>query len=871
MLRQYWDNKAMYPDSILFFRMGDFYEMFFEDAEIASRILEITLTSRDKNKAEKIPMCGVPVHAAENYLTRLVQAGRKVAICEQVEDPKKAKGLVKREVVRVVTPGLITTEGSIEGKTNNFLVAVAPAGSQVPWGLSYVDLSTGEFKVTELVSEHETFSEIFRLEPAEILLPDSFREADLPDRLKQTALHAFFSFRPEIWFDRSRAASGLMEYFKILSLDGFGLSGFSSGLGAAGALLAYITETQKGETSHISRLTPYNLSRHLIIDEATKRNLELVGNSIDYGRTGTLLEILDITVTSMGGRLMRNWILRPLQDLSEIEGRLDALETIKNSPSARAALRKRLRRVYDLERLTARTVMGTASGKDLLGLKDSLIRIPAIKEHLSALCPDSTLLTGLYGSLDPLEDIVELIDLSIREDCPAVLREGRLIKEGFNSDLDELIHLQRDGRSFLAGIESREREKTGIAKLKIGYNRVFGYYIEVSRGQLDKIPEDYIRKQTLVGAERFITPELKEIESRILTAQEDRLNLEYELFQKVRKKTASAAVRIQKTASALAVLDCLAALAETAEKYNYARPSLNKGDSVSINLGRHPVVEHTLHESFVPNDIELNHDDSKLIIITGPNMAGKSTVLRQTALIVLMAHMGSFVPAEKAEIGMVDRIFTRVGATDYLARGQSTFMVEMSETANILHNATGRSLLILDEIGRGTSTYDGLSIAWAVAEHLLYKDEKGIKTLFATHYHELTELSNEHPGVRNMHIAVKEWEDQIIFLRRLVQGATNRSYGIQVAALAGVPSQVINKAKEVLARIERTHSAEIQMETDSGLSRNKTGRVEQMTLPLLPDSESEIRDRLLTLDVNNMTPIEALNILAELKKSVDER
>ena len=869
MLQQYQGIKSQYPDAILFFRMGDFYEMFFEDAEIASGILEITLTSRNRHKGKKIPMCGVPVHASESYLTRLVQSGQRVAICEQVEDPKESKGLVRREVVRVLTPGLITTEGSTGAKTNNFIISLNPGSAKTPWGLSCLDISTGEFRVTELFREEDAFSELFRLEPVEVLLPECRQEGRLAARVKQVIPETFMSFRPDVWWQHDRAVSDLKDHLGTLTLDGFGLADINSGIGAAGALLSYAVETQKGEASHINRLTPYYLRDHLIVDEATKRNLELLSNSLDHGRRGSLLEVLDLTVTPMGGRLLKKWILYPLRDLSVIDGRLSAIDVLKENPSVREDLRKGLRRVYDMERLVARTVLGTANGRDLLALRQSISSIPGIKSLLESLlqtpCPEKGDLAEIQKSLDPLQDVGDVINSSIRDDCPVHLREGGLIKEGFSPDLDELIDIQRGGRSFIAGMEAEERERTGIPSLKVGFNKVFGYYIEVSKKHISKAPDDYIRKQTLVGAERYVTPELKEIESKILTAQERRLTLEYELFQGIRLQVAEAGTRIQETAAATARLDCLSSLAEAAERYHYVKPVLDHEQKICIRQGRHPVVEYALEEGFVPNDIELDHTNSQLLIITGPNMAGKSTVLRQTALIVLMAQIGSFVPANEAHLGIVDRIFTRVGATDYLTRGQSTFMVEMSETANILNNATSQSLVILDEIGRGTSTYDGLAIALAVAEHLLDKDGKGVKTLFATHYHEMTDLAKKHHKVRNMHIAVKEWEKKIIFLRQLMDGATNRSYGIQVAALAGVPEPVINRADELLKKVEKSKGI-----TFDGVQKARTKqRMAQMTLPLAVDHEAVLKKKILSADINGMTPLEALNYLAELKSMAE--
>ncbi len=867
MLQQYRDIKSRYPDAILFFHIGDFYEMFLDDAEIASRVLEITLTSRNRHEKERIPMCGVPVHAAENYLTRLVRSGYRVAICEQTEDPRKARGLVRREVVRVVTPGLITTEGSIGAKANNFLVSIKPGVNRGPWGLSYLDISTGEFRVTELPGVKEVLAELFRLEPAEVLLPEGLKKSPLVSQIRQAIPEAFLSFRPDLWWQNDRSSLDIKRHLKTLSLDGFGLREFSSGIGAAGALLSYTIETQKEETSHINCLRPYHLNDYLIIDEATKRNLELLTNSLDHGRHGTLLEVLDLTVTPMGGRLLKKWILYPLKDISKIQNRLSAVEALKDKASVRKRLIGELRKVHDLERLLARTILGTANGRDLLALKGSIIHIPEIKEILEGIIADIQkealdirLLREICSALDPLQDIAEIIESSMRDDCPIHLREGRLIKEGFRPELDELIHIQRDGRSFIAGIEARERERTKIPSLKVGFNRVFGYYIEVSKARASEVPKDYIRKQTLVSTERYITPELKEIESKILTAQETRQTLEYEIFQDIRHQVAAAGPRIQGTAAAIARLDCLSSLAEAADLYRYVRPELDQGQEISIRQGRHPVLEYAIKEAFIPNDIDLNQQDSQLIIITGPNMAGKSTVLRQTALIVLMAQMGSFVPAEAARIGIVDQIFTRVGATDYLTHGQSTFMVEMSETANILHNAGSRSLVILDEIGRGTSTYDGLAIAWAVAEHLL---KTGIKTLFATHYHELTELTKRHRKVHNMHMAIKEWEGQIVFLRRLIDGAASRSYGIQVAALAGIPEPVIKRAKEVLKEIEK--KASINKRAKSIDRVRPKGYLTQMSLPLIIDQGAEIRERLYSIDINNITPIEALNYLSELK------
>lgn len=880
MLKQYLEIKERHPDSILFYRMGDFYEMFFEDAVEASRILEITLTSRDRKQENNIPMCGVPYHAAEGYLARLVNAGKSVAVCEQVEDPSKAQGIVRRDVVRVVTPGLLSTEGSFSAKSNNFILSLHPSSARGSvWGLAILDISTGEFKVTEVDGENDALAELFRLTPSELLLPENMVDSGIRNRALQALPALFFSFRPAQWFDYKRSSSILQEHFKTLSLEGFGVSDMKSAVSAAGALLSYAVETQKGQVSHISSVTPYNLHDFLVIDEATRRNLELVTNTVDYSSKGTLLDTLDFTVTAMGGRLLRQWLLYPLTSVERINGRLQAVELFLENRSVRKDIRKVLDDLYDMERLVGRVVLGTANARDLLALKKSIQALPGLAAGLGSFSDElakqdffSTRELLDPAGLDLLEDVGELIERSIREDCPIHLREGRLIKEGFDPALDELIHIQRDGRSFIAGVENREREKTGISSLKVGYNKVFGYYIEVSKTHHSKVPEDYIRKQTLVSAERYITPELKEIENKILSAQERRLALEYEFFQKVRSQVAEAGSWIQSSAAFAARVDCLAALAEAAERYGYCKPVVDRGTSIKFDQARHPVVERAVSGSFVPNDIRINHEDSVMILITGPNMAGKSTVLRQTALVVLMAQMGSFVPASRAETGTCDRIFSRVGATDYLSRGQSTFMVEMSETAAILHNATRRSLVILDEIGRGTSTYDGLSIAWAVAEYLIKKDGCGIRTLFATHYHELTDIEKRFECVKNMHMSVKEMDGNIAFLRVLGEGAANKSYGIHVAALAGVPATVIKHAFKLLEEIETAHEKVRPSvgDADSDLSEGRGSDMSQKTLPLVVDRGARLRKQISEADIENMTPVQALNMLADLKRQMLE-
>ncbi len=852
MLQQYLEIKAQYPDAILFYRMGDFYEMFFEDAEVASRILEITLTSRDKGKENRVPMCGVPVHSAEGYLSKLVEAGHRVAICEQVEDPKEAKGLVKREVVKVVTPGLmVASTGEKGAERANFIAAVAPGRR---FGLARLDLSTGDFSATEAADLRELSSELARIEPSELLLPEG--QEELLHEISGAMEPPFTTFRPASWFRDERAREVLTSHFKVATLDGFGLASVEAGVAAAGALLAYVEETQKADLSHIDHLKPYILADHMVIDDSTKRNLELVSNLYDFTRKGSLLHCLDHTRTAMGSRLLRHWLLYPLKERKAIEERLQAVESLMDDELIQE-LRSLLHGVYDIQRLLSRLVMGAANGRDLLALRNSLEPVAAIKARISAVATDSSLLQQIDSMLDPLEDVTSLIHEAIREDCPVAIREGGIIKEGYHRELCELARLQRSSREILAELEAKEREATGIPTLKVGYNRVFGYYIEVTKSHLAKVPGHYIRKQTLTNSERYITEELKELEERILHAQERRIELEYRLFLEVREEVVARRERIKATAQGLATLDVLVSLAHVALEKGYVRPEITDDDRLIIQQGRHPVVEQQLPPGeFVPNDIRLD-GSTRMIIITGPNMAGKSTILRQTALICLMAQMGSFVPADRATVGVVDRIFTRVGATDYLVRGQSTFMVEMSETAEILRNATTRSLVILDEIGRGTSTFDGLSIAWAVAEALVQKGGDGVKTLFATHYHELTDLARRFPQVENRHIGVREEGGKVVFLHQLLPGPTGKSYGIEVAALAGVPVPVIERAKELLAEIEAKDRLAGPVEGRA--------KIRQQVLPLVVEKGGEIRRYIEAISIDETTPLEALNHLAKLK------
>lgn len=880
MLRQYLEIKEQYPDSILFYRLGDFYEMFFEDAVTASRVLGITLTSRNHKDAEnKVPLCGVPYHAAPGYLARLVKAGFRVAVCEQVEDPKEAKGVVRREVVRVVSPGVVTEDQVLDDRVNCFIAGIIKKGN---WGLSFLDISTGEFLVAEFVDEDNLIDELSRMAPAELLVSDE-------DDPALTAVLARFDSlcltrKEPSWFYQEDAREFLLDHFQTANLAGYGCDHLKAGVQAAGVLLRYVQETQKTDLGHIERLVAIEQDGVLVMDEASRRNLELSRTIVGGEREGSLLAVLDKTVTPMGARLLQRNLLFPLRDCREINRRLDTLsflagsdngldagllvidqgESRRGADSIRQSMRKALDGVYDLERLNSRVVLASANGRDLLALKQSLACLPGLQE-LAAACPG--LLCDDSADLDLLADIHDLLAASIREDVPVGLREGKLIKPGINEELDRLVSILTDGRRHILDLEAKERERTGIAKLKIGFNKVFGYYLEVSRIHSAKVPENYIRKQTLVNAERFITPELKDFEQQVLGAEEKRLDLEYQLFIDIRQQVAAASSRILQAASFIARVDFFAGLAEVACVYNYVRPEVNEREVISIKEGRHPVIERSLPPGkFVPNDIHLDQSEQEILIVTGPNMAGKSTVLRQTALITLMAQMGSFVPAASARIGIVDRIFTRVGAMDDLRRGQSTFMVEMNETANILNNATDKSLVILDEIGRGTSTFDGLAIAWAVTEDLLSNNDKGVKTIFATHYHELTELSTLHDRVSNFNIAVREWDDSIIFLYKLLPGGANRSYGIEVAALAGVPKRVVERAGELLHNIEQ---GEYGQNGQPRIAPRADGnKAEVARLPFADQADDPLRKRLQELKLDSLTPLEAMTILYELRDKV---
>ncbi len=875
MLQQYLEIKEQHNDTILFYRMGDFYEMFFEDAEIASKILGITLTSRNnKSDAPKVPMCGIPFHAAQTYLAKLVKAGRRVAICEQVENPAEAKGIVKREVVRIISPGVVTEDGLLDDKSNNYVCALARKehAGQVLHGISFLDASTGDFLAGEFTQEEKNnesiIDQLTRLTPSEILIcsNDVNVHARLLKDITILLPEVCITERPDSRYQLATILEQLQDHFGVTTLDGFGCGGFTQGLIAAGVLLDYIIETQKTNVSHIAKLQPLNLDTILQIDDSSRRNLELTQTIIGGKREGSLLSVLDHTCTPMGARMLKQNLLSPLQDEKRINNRLSAVSFLFNNSGPRQQLRQLLDSVYDIERLTSRMILGLGNGRDMLALKQSIKQLPEIRAIIQPVRIEK--LQNIAEDLEPLADIHQLLEDSINTEAPVTLRDGNLIREGYNNELDELISIQRDGKQTILKLENQERESSGIAKLKVGFNRVFGYYFEVSKLHADKLPDHYIRKQTLVNAERFITPELKEFEGKVLGAQEKRLELEYKLFIDIRDHLAAQSARLLKTAKLLAQLDVHCSMAEVAHRFNYQKPHIVSDNTLTITEGRHPVIERSLPSGkFVPNDVHLDQTGQQVLIITGPNMAGKSTVLRQTALIVLMAQMGSFVPATKAEISIVDKIFTRVGAMDDLRRGQSTFMVEMSETANILNNATPNSLVILDEIGRGTSTYDGLSIAWAVAEDLVHKNDIGVKTMFATHYHELTDLAQTMDRVKNFSIAVKEWNDTIIFLHKLVEGGANRSYGIQVAALAGVPDHVVERAEEILNNIERgefdqTGQPAIAKSTGK-TKRKKRSHPDQLSLFAPPTDR--LREFLDTIDVDDLSPRSALDILYQLK------
>ncbi|MBU0534481.1 MAG: DNA mismatch repair protein MutS [Candidatus Omnitrophica bacterium] len=862
MIQQYLTLKSKYPSAILFFRLGDFYETFFEDAKIASKTLQIVLTARDGGNKKKVPMAGIPHHAVEGYLAKLIRAGHKVAICEQMEDPRKAKGLVKREVVRVITPGTIVESSLLEDKGNNYILSFRPDKDKV--GFSFLDCSTGEFKVSE-VSLDEFIIEVSRLSPSECLLPESIAkdndwQNNLNHKIRTFTPYPDYNFSPDV------ATQTLKEHFNVYSLDGLGLRGFNLGIASAGALLDYVKEMEKTKLEHITNIELYSPSDFMLLDEDTQRNLELLRTFAGEERKDTLYSILDSTLTPMGGRLLKRWMLNPLLDVRTINKRLESVKTFTKNTPLLEELRQNLKEVYDLERIISRLDTNVAKGKDLIALKQSLNKIPQIKQVLKE-CKLPPLLKELASNLDDVKEIRELIEKAIVDNPPYILTEGDVIKEGYDSELDKLKIASREGKTWIAGLQTKERERTGIKSLKVGFNKIFGYYIEITSSNISQAPSDYIRKQTLVNCERFITEELKDKESLIIGAEEKMRELEYEIFLQVRLLILKELSRIKNTASNIANLDVLSSLGDIALKNDYCCPEITETGKIQIKDGRHPVLEKVMpNNPFIPNNTLLDGKDHQLIIITGPNMAGKSTYIRQIALIVLMAQMGSFIPAKEASISVVDRLFTRVGATDDLARGRSTFMVEMNETAQILRNATPKSLIILDEVGRGTSTYDGVSIAWAVAEYIHNNPKIACKTLFATHYHELTGLVDFLKKAQNYNIGVKESGGKITFIRKILPGAQDKSYGIHVAALAGMPDEVINRANDILKSLER----EKFISSKKGSTRTPKIKIDQLTFFSPKETSHPIIEEIRNLKVEELTPLEALNKLSELKKKAKE-
>ncbi|MEK6647350.1 MAG: DNA mismatch repair protein MutS [Candidatus Firestonebacteria bacterium] len=876
MMRQYQELKKQYPEAILFFRLGDFYEVFFDDAKTVSKLLEITLTSREAGKGKRAPMAGVPHYTVNTYIGKLIKYGYKVAICDQMEDPKFAKGIVKREIVKIVTPGTVLESNLLDGKTNNYLVVLNFLKNIV--GVAAVDLSTGEFQVTEIPGDygniikdkhtqsfptsghHERVvltnklaDELVRFKPAECIVPASINKEQILKWLPNVSIVS----REDWCFAEDTGREILLEQFKIKSLVGFGCENLHLAVGAAGVALNYLKETQKTDLSHITKIVTYTTLEFMSLDFSTQKNLELIQRTDGQSR-GTLFDILDLTLTPMGARMLRSWMLQPLLNVNEIKKRQDAVEELYNEFALRMGIRDLLSKIYDIERLAGKIGCKSANAKDLIALSSSLKIIPVIKEKLKDV--QSWVLKEISVNLDPVTEIVELVDKGITEEPPFTIKEGGVIKNGYSEELDKLRQISKGGKDWITALEDKEKKRTGIGSLKVRFNSVFGYYIEITKSNLSLVPADYIRKQTVVNAERFITPELKEYESVILGADEKINNMEYEIFCEIRDKVAGFANRIQDNAKLVAILDACSSLAEVALKYNYIKPKVNESDTIVVKNGRHPVIERLSSESFVPNDVYLDSDTNQILIITGPNMAGKSTYLRQVALIVLMAQMGSFIPADSAEIGIVDRIFTRVGAADNLIAGQSTFMVEMSETANMLNNATSKSLIILDEVGRGTSTFDGISIAWSVVEYL-HNNKQGAKTLFATHFYELTELEMLLPRVKNYNIVVKEWNEEIIFLRKIIEGSADRSYGIQVARLAGLPKEVLHRAKEILKSLEDANY------TDNGKPR--IGNIkEDKQISLFENQQYLVIEELQKLDVEKLTPIDAINKLNELKSKL---
>lgn len=876
MMVHYLETKKQYPDCILFYRLGDFYEMFFEDALTVSKELEITLTGKECGLEERAPMCGIPYHALENYLYRLVQKGYKVAIAEQMEDPKLAKGLVKREVIRVVTPGTITSAQALDDTKNNYLMGIVYIDER--FGIAVSDISTGDFLVTEVETERELADEINKFSPSEIICNDAFFVSGVDTEEVKNRYQTVIAALDSHFFSDEGCRRILKEHFKVGSLDGLGLQDYDTGVIAAGAVMEYMYETQKSTLSHITTIVPYSTGQFMIIDTSTRRNLELLETMREKQKRGTLLWVLDKTKTAMGARLLRTYIEQPLIHKDDIIARQNAIEELNMNYISREEICEYLNPIYDLERLIGRISYKTANPRDLISFRNSLEMLPYIKDLMGEFT--TPLLKELWEELDALEDVHDLVSRAIVEDPPISLRDGGIIKDGYHEETDKLRHAKTEGKTWLAELESRERDKTGIKNLKVKYNKVFGYYFEVTNSFKGMVPDYFVRKQTLANAERYTTDELKELEDMILGAEDKLYTLEYGLFCEVRDAIAAEVLRIQQTARAIAGIDVMTSLSVVATKNNYVKPRINEKGVIDIKNGRHPVVEKMMRDDlFVANDTYLDNTKNRLSIITGPNMAGKSTYMRQTALIVLMAQLGSFVPADDANIGICDRIFTRVGASDDLASGQSTFMVEMTEVANILRNATKNSLIVLDEIGRGTSTFDGLSIAWAVVEHISNPKLLGAKTLFATHYHELTELEGTINGVNNYCIAVKEQGDDIVFLRKIVKGGADKSYGVQVAKLAGVPDSVIVRAKELLvelsdaditARAKEIAEAGAGAPKHASIPRPDEVDLQQMSLFDTVKDDDIVRE-LGELELGNMTPIDALNTLYRLQTKLKNR
>lgn len=877
MMQHYLKTKEEYKDCILFYRLGDFYEMFFDDALVVSKELELTLTGKDCGQAERAPMCGIPFHAAETYLNRLVANGHKVAICEQVEDPKQAKGIVKREVIRIVTPGTNLNTQALDETKNNYLMSIVYLGEKI--GVSIADFSTGDYFVTELSSGSELIDEINKFVPSEIITNEYFSMSGIDLTAVNDKLGITMSTLDSWYFDEDTCIKKLLTHFKVGVLDGLGLKDYTAGTIAAGALLLYLYEMQKGSVDHITSIVPYTTGKYMLIDSSSRRNLELVETMREKQKKGSLLWVLDKTKTAMGARALRSMIEQPLINKEDILKRQAGIEECNNRAIDREEIREYLNPVYDLERIMTKISCKSANPRDLIAFRNSLEMLPYIKKLIGTM--ESDLFAECFANLDDLADIYSLISSAIVEEPPITIREAGIIKEGFSKEADELRRAKTEGKEWLAQLEAREKEATGIKNLKVKYNKVFGYYLEVTNSFKNLVPADWVRKQTLTNAERYTTDELKKLEDVILGAEDKLCSLEYDLFNEVRDSIAAEVRRIKSTARAIAEIDVYTALSVVAQQYNYVKPAINEKGIIDIKNGRHPVVEKMIRDDmFVANNTYLDNAKNRISIITGPNMAGKSTYMRQTALIVLMAQIGSFVPAQEANIGIVDRIFTRVGASDDLASGQSTFMVEMTEVANILRNATPKSLLILDEIGRGTSTFDGLSIAWAVVEYIANTKLLGAKTLFATHYHELTELEGTLDGVNNYCIAVKENGDDIVFLRKIIKGGADKSYGIQVAKLAGVPDTVIERAKELVADLS---DADISLKARDIAQYSKKQEklvdsykkvddleVKQMSLFDTVNNDDIIED-IKALDISNMTPIDALNTLYKLQGRVKNR